>query len=583
MASPAEQLAAILTDAIIAALKDREDELTAIAEAGGTQAGSGLFGDVKSLTGIFKDIVSAVPIIGDLFDLPLAPLQVVEDAAGKSGLSFGLGYLLGNIGWTAAQPVLEPLNHAVAYAVQSGIFDPETAAALDSKGILPAGFGASEAAGGNMDATHYNMLVDAAGARPGVPDLLEMYRRGDLAQSDMATAFARNDIPSFWWDKWQALARQLLTPSDLALAQLRGEMDPAVASDYAATLGYLQADFDTLVNNTGEPPGTEMMMEALRRQFIDSDTFTRAILQSRVRDEWIPTLLQLQYSPMSTSDAVRAVVENYLDDADGAAIAAQNGLEPEHWSIMVESWGRPLAHDQMMQLYYRGEATLDEVQQAFRESDLKDKYIDQAVALGRRLVPERMIVMMLQHAAITSDQAFVMLHQQGFDDDDVASIINLGMAEHTTTHKALTKADIVAMYEDSLVSRKDSVDKLIALGYSQEDATDELDLADAKAHAAALRTVKAGIEAAVKAHHLDSSAAIIQLTNAGIDHAQASNLVDEWLTQRGTPTRSLTEAQIIRVAEAQLIQPADAQERLVSLGLLAADAHLLLESYIGSF
>lgn len=581
MATPAQQLADILKAAIIAALEDRQDELTAIAQAGGDKAGAGIFSDVGSLAGIIGDIVNAVPVLGDLLGLPLEPLQAVENAAGKSGLSFGLGYVLGNMGFAAIQPVQEYLNHAVASLVQSELFDPQTAAMMVSRGIMPLADATSEAAGGNLDAHHFNMLVDAQGSRPTFDVAAEMLRRGAIQQQDFATALARNDIPSYWWDAYQQLTRILLSPADLALAQLRGEMQPADAVAYAGTLGLLETDFQTLVNNTGEPPGTEMMMEALRRQFIDQDTFTRAVLQSRVRDEWIPTLLQLQYTPMGTADAVRAVVENYLTSDQGAAIAAQNGLEPEHWPIMVESWGRPLAHGEMMQLYFRGEASLDQVQQAFRESDLKDKYIDQAVALGRRLVPERMVVMMLQHGVIDTDTAFVMLHQQGYSDDDVASIINLGTAEHVTTHKTLTKADLLTMYADSLIPRTEALSKLTALGYSQADATEELDLADYKAKAAAIRTIKTGVEVEVKAHDLQPDAAIVQLTNAGLDHTQASALVATWVKQKTTATRSLTEAQILDIAKAQLIPREDALARLVSLGLVQSDAELLLTYKVG--
>lgn len=581
MATPAQQLAAILTDAIIAALKDREDELTAIAEAGGSKAGGGLFKDVGSLVGIIGDIVGAVPIVGELIDLPLAPLKAVEGAAGESGTSFGLGYMLGQLGWNVAEPAIEPVQHAVAQLLQTGVFDPQTAAGLVSKGIAENDWAASEAAKGNLDAHHFNMLTDAAGNRPSFDVAAEMLRRGLIQQADFATALARNDIPPFWFDAYQGLMRQLLSPADLALAQLRGELQPDFASGYAAMLGLENADFQTLVNNTGEPPGLEMMMEALRRQFVGPDDFTRAVLQSRVRDEWIPTLLKLQLSPMSTADAIRAVVENYLTSDEGAAIAAQNGLEPEHWPILVESWGRPLSHEQMISLYLRGEATLDDVKQAIKESDIKNKYVDQAIALQRRLVPERTVVMMLQHGVIKDTDAFVMLHQQGYSDDDVAAIINLGVAEHVTTHKALTKADILSLYGDSLIQRADAKAKLVALGYSDADAVEELDLADYKAKAVAIRTIKTGVEARVKAHDLQPDAAIIELTNAGLDHDQATALVDQWTLKRQTPTRGLTEAQILKLAKDELLQPGDALNRLVALGLVQADARLLLEAYAG--
>jgi len=524
-----------------------------------------------------------VPIVGQLLELPLEPVKVVEDAAGKSGLAFGMGYLIGGMCLPAAEPLIQPLVHAVADAVHTGIYDPQTAARMVAMGIMPLDAGASDAGGGNYDQHYFNQMVDAAGNRPGLAELLELQRRGILQPGDMETAFARNAIPSYWWPYLEQLTINLLSPADLALAQLRGNMELGPATEYAAKLGVSADDFTTLIDNTGEPPGAEMLMEALRRGFIKPADFDHGIRQSRIRDEWIPTMEDLRYSPMSTADAVRAVVENYIPKEQGAEIADQNGLIAEHWPIMVESLGRPLAHEQMMTLYHRNKATLDEVKQAFRESDLKDKYIDQAVDLGRRLVPERMTVSMLQHGVINSETAHTMLAELGYSQDDADSLIALGTAERTTAHKGLTRTDILAMYQDRLIKKADALDKLVKLGYDTADADEMLDLADYKANAATIRTIKASVEARLKAHDLVAADAIIELTNAGLDHTQATALVDQWTLQKKVATRSLTEAQIIRLAEHQLIAPTDALSRLVSLGLLQSDAKLLLESYIGQF
>jgi hypothetical protein len=190
---------------------------------------------------------------------------------------------------------------------------------------------------------------------------------------------------------------------------------------------------------------------------------------------------------------------------------------------------------------------------------------------------------MVDHGVISSDDATAMLRELGFNDHDSAALLALGTAQRVTAHKRLTRADIVTMYEDGLLPRKDSLDRLVALGYDQTDATEMLDLADVKARAAFLKTTQRGIEAALKAHHITQAQAISQLNNAGMDHTQASNLVDLWLQQRGTPVRALTEAQVIRIVKAQLITPADAVNRLMAIGLSQGDATLLLESYIGAF
>jgi hypothetical protein len=405
---------------------------------------------------------------------------------------------------------------------------------------------------------------------------LDLFNRGLVQQSDVLTAFARNGIPEFWWNPLFDTARSLLSPADLALAVLRGELDQLDAQAYAATTGLSSADFDTLIANTGEPPGAEQMMQALRRDFVDVDTFTRAILQSRIRDEWIPTMLKLQFSPMSFQDAAKLVVENYLTMDEGAAIAKANGLEPDHWPLVVKGWGRPLSHEQMMALYFRGEATIDEVRAAFLQSDLKDEYIDQAIQLGRRLVPERMIVEMIDHAVVDHATGEAMLMAQGYNQADADALIKLGGAQRLATAKNLSRGDITSMYEDNLLSRDSAEAHLVSLGWSKNDADAILSLADVKSQATAMRKLQAQIEASIRGGDLTRQQALSELEGAGLDSATATGLVDKWLAVASKPSRGLTEAQIIKGARSGVIESLDAARRLVGLGLSTDDATLLL-------
>jgi hypothetical protein len=575
--APIDDIAKILSSAIIDALKDRQDELTAIAEAGGDKAGHGIWGDIGTITGIIGDVVTAVPIVGELLGLPLEPIKAIEGQAGAAGESFAFGYLLGYVGWNVVQPAILPAQHAVADALQTEIFDPQTAAQLESKGIIDNAYGRSEAAGGNLSGEHYDKLVDAAQDRPALAELIELLRRGEITQADYADALKHHGIPVEWIDRLGALSRSMLSPADLALANLRGFMDYGTARDYAAVLGIVEPDFQTLISNTGEPPGSEMLMEALRRGFIDEATFEHGIRQSRVRDEWIPTMRDLRLSPMSTADAVRAVVEDYISDDQGAAIAAQNGLIPEHWRPLVDSWGRPLSHEQMMTLYHRGEATLDEVRQAFRESDLKNKYIDQAIQLSRQLIPERTIVSMIDHGVVTNDEGVDLLLIHGYTREDADRLVALGVAQRTTSHKILSKSDVLTMYADALLNRAQATDHLSALGYQAADVSAMLDLADYKRKASTLKIVERGIQASLKAHHITQQQALTQLQDAGLDHAQAQVLVDEWLQERRVATRSLTEKQIVDAIGSKIFTADDGRVRLQALGFSAGDVDVIFK------
>lgn len=577
MARPIDDIAAVLRDAIIAALKDREDELKKIAEAGGDKAGGGLLSDVGSIAKIISDIAGPLEAIVGVAFPPLGVAEAVEHEAGKFGTGFGLGYMLGNVGFQALDPIFQHLNHAVADLIQSEVFDPQTVAQLQTKRIVDETYGRSEAAGGNMSGEHYDKLVAAALAFPDMLTLLTMRDRSLITDQQLTLALQRHGYPDDWLEGIRGLSRQLLSPADLALATLRGNLDESVARAYARILSITDDDFTVLVDNTGEPPGPEQLMEALRRGFIDDARFVRGIRQSRVRNEWVDVERALAHAPMSVADAVRAVVENYISIDDGAKIADQNGLLPEHWPIMVESFGRPLSREEMATLVHRGAATREQFDQAMRESDIKNKYIDLAFESARHLIPERTVVSAIDHGVLGHDEGVSKLMEQGFSQQDADILVRLGTAQRTTAAKHLSRADVVAMFEDGLLSREQATARLVTLGYAHADAVAALELADLKAKASLLKVTERGIEASLKAHHLTEQQAKTQLTAAGVDALQAQRLVDQWMLQRGTATRSLTEAQVLKLGEVQLLSPDETKARLIALGLSEGDAVLLLQ------
>lgn len=575
MARPIDDIAQAITQAIIDALKDREDELKSVAEAGGNRAGHGIFGDVKTLTGILSDIITAVPIVGELLGLPLEPIKIIENAAGGSGRGFGLGYFLGYAGWQFAQPALRTYTQDMERMFHSLPLDPAQAADLVARHLYTEAEGRQEAEASGLDGHKSDLLIDAARTRPDVVTALTMRNRDLISDELLTVALQRHGYPDDWIGPLVALRRQLLSPADLALAQLRGNVSDDVARAYAQQLGVTDDDFTVLIGNTGEPPGVMQMLEMFRRDFITEDQLTKGIRESRVRNEWIEPVKRLRFEPMTTADAARAVVENYMTDEQGAAIAQLNGLEPDHWHFIVESWGRPLSHEQMMTLYHRRQVTLDEVHQAFRESDLKDKYIDAAVELGRELIPQRTIVSMIDHAVIDRATGVELLLLHGYTREDADRLVSLGAAQRTTSHRTLSKTDILAMYTDALMNRQQASDHLVKLGYSREDASEMLDLAEYKRKAATLKVIERGIQASLKAHHITAEQAMSELTHQGLDHAQAQILVDEWLQERKVASRSLTEKQIIDAVYAKFIEPAGAVSRLRVMGFGADDIRVI--------
>lgn len=570
-----EYIAQQVREAIDGALKDSEDLLTRVAEAGGTKAGHGIFGDVGSIVDTITGIINALPIISDIIDLPLAPIKEVEHMAGGLGRGFGAGYLLGYLAFPLAQPFTLPLQHAVNANTTNEIFDPVTAARLVAKGIIPQEFAFSEASGGGLDNQHEGSLIEDARIYPAITEALMLLNRGLINDQQCVEILTRDGIhPAYIGDLMQ-LRNQLLSPADVALAILRGNMQLADGEAIVAESGYNADQLAVLIGNTGEPPGLMQLLEAYRRGFIQQADLERGIRQSRVRDEWIPVVEKLRYSPMSVADAVRAVVENYMTPEQGAAIAQDNGLQPDHWQYLYESWGRPIAFGEMLQLMHRGLATVDDVKQALRESDIKDKYIDKAIELGRRLVPERQIVSMIDHGVIDHAQGVAMLKEWGYSDSDATRMVNLGTAQHVGSHHTLSKTDTIAMYSDGLINEQQAVKYLTDLGYTAEIAGQMIALAKYKQKQALVKLTMRGVEAEIKTNQLTPDQARARLVKAGLDSEQANAYVTEWEQTKRTVSRTLTEAQTIKAIGDGIISLDDGRTRLQALGLSNTDIDIL--------
>lgn len=576
MASPIDIIAARLRAAIGQGLGDATGELNNAAAGAKTDVAGPLNAVFGGGGGLVGSVLALIPGVG--LGVSEAATLVLEKLGGAAKFVEGVaaGWALGEFFSEAAKPLWLEITHAINAQFVTLLLDPGTLAELVAKGIYDHPHAASDAAGNNLAGDHFSRLVEAAQERPDAGSLLDMLNRNEIQNQDALDALQHHGYPPEWAARIIGLRRQLLSPADLALADLRGNVPAGFADTYGALLGMTPEDMLVLKENTGEPPGPQELMEAVRRGFIPDERFQHGIRQSRIRNEWMDVLEKLRFHPMSIADAVRGVVEHHLTFDEGLTIAMQNGLEESHFKVLVDSWGRPLSHEQMMTLYHRGKATRAEVDQALAESDIKNEYATKAFELGRRLIPERTIVSMANHGVLPHDEGVRMLQELGFDAANADLLMKLGASQRKNTNKILSRADVVAMYTDHLTKRAEAHAQLVKLGYTAEDSTDILELADYKIKAGALKTVQHGIQASFKAGHLTADAAKSALIDAGMDSAQAQRLIDTWAMQREHPTKTLSQAQILKLAEKKLIDQQDAFDRLLGEGLVSADAILLL-------
>jgi hypothetical protein len=477
---------------------------------------------------------------------------------------------------TLLSNTLAPVTRVVVGASPQLALDPQTAAAAAAAGIVPFGAAADTARGQGFDGGTFQTLYDLAQNVPALGELQDLVNRGLMPEADAEAWLRRAGYAATVRARLLALREQLLAPADAALAVLRGNMGQAEAETAARVAGVTARDFAILVGNTGEPLALESLLEAHRRGFIDAARLDKGIRQSRVRNEWIDVANKLAFAPMSTADAVQAVVQGHLSDAAGRAKAEQNGLEAADWPVLTATAGEPLSRTEMEQLYNRGLATKAEVTQALLESRVKNKYTGLAFDLHTRLPEGRQVVAMLTHGVATKAQALGLLHQLGYSTEVAGLLVAEGTAGRVAAHHALTVAEIRSLYSERIFTRAHTEQLLHGLGYDTADTGYLIASWDLLAGAALTRQAVGAIRSRYVGHAITRQQAQLDLDALGLAGDARDHQLAVWDIERSAHVRQLTEAQIVSVHKKGLISGAEALGRLTALGYGSDDAHLLL-------
>jgi Holliday junction resolvasome RuvABC DNA-binding subunit len=411
---------------------------------------------------------------------------------------------------------------------------------------------------------------------PTVADGLDMMRRGLVTQDQFVEWQTLNAITPEVAGLFAALETVPLSPADAALAVLRGSMSQADGEKIAHENGLTPDSFATIIDNTGEPPGLEQLLEAYRRGIINQATLERGILQSRYRDEWIPTLEALRFEPMSVADAVNAVVQDQMDAATAETISEQNGLAPGQFQILYNTAGEPLSRTEMEQLYNRGLVTEDQVTQALRESRLKNKYTGLAFQLHTKIIDPGLLSRAVRYGGISEADAVAKAMENGYDKTDATTVVNAGLQERLQAHKDRVVSSVTALYETGTVAQSDAISVIRQMGYSDQEATFIVAAADYHREAHVISQVVNAVRSKYLAHHITSNQATGFLDAIGLPTSQRDFLMNLWGIEHDAYVRTLTEAQIVKAVNNDLITPQDGLSRLIALGYVEADAALLI-------
>lgn len=372
-----------------------------------------------------------------------------------------------------------------------------------------------------------------------------------------------------------ALTPVELSPAEAALAAVRHTGGDLNLAHEAAASGMNAERFNVMVLNTGDSPAIGDLLLLYRRRQISYDRLLTGLRQSRLRDEWANEILELRFQPPSVGELLAGAVQGHLDVNVAALKAEEAGLDPQNWDWLLETAGRPPGTEMLLALLNRGFISEQTVRDAIRESDIKNKYIDAIIESRHYIPPVRSILPMLRAGAISDDRARTLLREHGVREEDIPAYIAEGHHVRTSNIKELSMSQLSRMYVAQVIDRPTAHARIVALGYSPQDADLILGYADDTRTERYVQAVIARTHNLYVAHRIDATAAHNALNADGVPPAAIGELFRLWDIERGANVAHLTVAQLQGALRRNVIDNATFRTRVTALGYSAADVTIL--------
>lgn len=509
-----------------------------------------------------------------------------EAASGKHQLKSLGGILFGvassSLGGAISNAVA-PIAFAINRVSPNLAPDPGTLAQLVAAGTLPKSDLSYWGRGQGLQQAFLDDMLEAAYAVPGAADLLDMLNRGDVNEGTVRLALERTGLRRELIGPVIASRFQLLAGADIALALLRGNIDQAAAQQLASKQGITPEVLRLLVENTGEPPGIIDMVGLWRRGKISRERLVRAILQSRVRNEWVDAIELLAVEPPTTEEALQALVQGELTQAEAARRYAEAGGDPTFFETAFKTRANSPAPGQLAEMANRGIIPWDgrgpdatTFSQGFIEGRWKNKWEPAFRKLAVYLPPPREVATLAREGAVTEAQAERLWEEHGLSPELAHTYWRSAHFQRTSAVHELARSEIVKLYFDQAIDRRQALAMLEKLRYPPADANWILDIADLQRARAAHEAAVKKIEQLYVNHKLTREAASSGLHALDIPTGQVDQILLFAELERAANLKTLTAAEIESAWFYNLIGPGEAIKMLENIGYTPLDAWIKL-------
>lgn len=492
--------------------------------------------------------------------------------------SDGAGFALGVATAPTLAPAVQELVNTSWDTYPNKPLVPGEAAAVVAEDVEQSGWGANEAAQHGTNGERFAAMVKAMLTAPGVPQLLELHRRGAITDAQLAHGFRKAKLEGEWDAGLTVLLDVLLSPSELATARQQGFISDTEQHAGAALHGISGPNAELQYEIAGLPPGVVEGLQMLRRKIIDEPTFRAIVREGHTKTKYTDALLQLQDVVLSPSTYATLHLKGWIDEAAMIAGGALSGESADNMRQMYLSMGRPAAPGQLWTAWARGVdgpagTPMDEAQftKAIAESDIRPEYAPMLWGIRFAYPPLFQITRLVTAGTITPATAVDWAKKDRYAPEVVAALQQAWEQGGATTSKGLTVGDLTAEYEGLTMTEAEYVKGLKELGYTDDGAAGKVSVSDSKRRRTARNQLIGRARSRYTGWHVARQAASDALRAAGIAAKLAGELLTSWDTERDLNVHTLTEAQVKRAYGKSIMDKPTAVERLTELGLAPAD------------
>jgi hypothetical protein len=374
-----------------------------------------------------------------------------------------------------------------------------------------------------------------------------------------------------------------LSPNDLADMVVRGVIEHAEAALEAAKSGVDQKDFDLLVTNTGEPPSALDMLQLMRRDEVSRDDVIRAIKQSRIKNEWIETILKLGVEVPTPADILRATLQGQIGNDEGRALYIKLGGDPQYFQLMFDTEGSAPTPTEAAQMANRGiipwegrGAGVVSFEQAFLEGPWRDKWETAFRKSAEYFPPPRTVTAMYNSGALNKTDAADLLARQGLSPVLIAAYLSDAAKAKTAKFKDLAAATIGTLYQDQAIGDDEAKSMLMKLKYDATEAdfiilTWQLQREEKFRSTAISTTHTQYIN-----HKIPRDKASALLDQFHVPSNQRDYLLSLWDQEQSAKVTLLTPAEIKKAVNKLGLDPQWGLDRLVQRGYTLEDAQIYM-------